>query len=247
MANKNGKIIAVWGSPGSGKTSLAVRMTTAFSEEGKQVMLVCSDITAPDMPVLIPNKELATMGGLWNNLNCNSELILKSCVVTGLKNIGILGYKAGENVFSHSDYTKENVFKVYNELENMADYVIVDCVSYFAYNMLSAVALEAADIVVRIGEATLKSFSFFDSNLPLLADGRYGKDEHIRILAKTKSFQARELAKSRLGSEIEIPYSGELELMMLEGRMFRKKMEDDAYTDGIHRILCKIEGMNENE
>lgn len=239
---KDGKVIAVWGSPGSGKTTVSIKLARMFAKLNKDVLVVFTDIIAPDMPVLFPDKkDLLTMGNLWNNPNCNSDLILKACQATQSDRICFLGYKAGENVFSYSEYTKENVYSVYNELGSLADYVIVDCVSYFAYNMLSAVALECADKVIRLGEATLKSFSFFDSNMQLIAtDGRYKTDEHIRVLSKTKSFQARELAKSKLGTQYELPYTEELEMGMLNGSLFSKVL-DKEYQSGMKPIIDRLE------
>lgn len=240
--SKNGKVIAIWGSPGSGKTTVSVELAKQLAKQNKDVLLVFTDIIAPDMSVLLPDKkDLLTMGNVWSNPNCNSELIMKTCQVTQSDRICFLGYKAGENVFSYSEYTKENVYKVYNELESIADYVIVDCVSYFAYNMLSAVALECADTVIRLGEATLKSFSFFDSNMQLIAsDGRYKTEEHVKVLSKTKSFQARELAKSKLGTQYELPYVESIEMGMLNGSLFTKAA-DKGYQNEVERIRERLE------
>lgn len=239
--NKVGKLIAVWGSEGCGKTATAVRLAAALAEQNKDVILVHTDIVAPDIPVLLPTqKEQETMGRLWNNPNCSTEQILKACVTTKLNHLCLLGYKLNENVFSYSEYTKEDVYRVYTELMTMADYIMVDCVSYFMYNMLSAVALETADKVIRMGEANLKSFSFFDSNLVLMSDRRFDMENHIRVLSKLKTYQAIELAKSKLDTQVELPYTEELEMAMLEGKMF-DKLSERKYKSGINNLVKMLE------
>ncbi len=217
----NGKMIAVWGSGGSGKTTTAVKLAALLAEKKKEVILVLTDIIAPDLSVLLPfAKDMRSMGHIWA-LPCNTDTILKSLVTTKSDYIGILGYKNGENVFSHPDYAKENILDIYTKLKTMADYIIVDCVPEFAYNVLTTVALELADSVIRLGEATTKSFSFFDANLPLLTDSRYKVEQHIRVLTKVKSNQAKEAALSHYGGVlVELPFTEELETQILEGELF---------------------------
>lgn len=246
----NGKMIAVWGSGGSGKTTAAVKLAALLAEKKKEVILVLTDIIAPDMSVLLPfAKDTRSMGHIWA-LPSNTDTILKALVTTKSDYIGILGYKNGENVFSHPDYSKENIMDIYTKLKTMADYIIVDCVPEFAYNVLTTVALELADQVIRIGEATTKSFSFFDANLPLLTDSRYKAEQHIRVLSKVKSIQAKEAALSHYGGVlVELPYTEELETQMLEGELFTlgnsKSMKN--ITNSFNHILQEITDMSGSE
>ena len=49
------KIIAVWGSPGSGKTTTACKLAYELaSKTGKDTALLTNDIIAPSLPVLFP-------------------------------------------------------------------------------------------------------------------------------------------------------------------------------------------------
>lgn len=246
MENREGKIIAVWGNPGCGKTTVSAQLALAMAKQKKNVLLVHTDITCPMLPVVMPSKkEMPTMGGLWNNPNCNSEQILASCVITDSKYICLLGYKAGENVFSYPDYAKEDICHVFMELKELADYVIVDCVSYLAHNFLTVVALEIADSVIRIEEATLSSYSFFDSSLAMIRDARYCVEKHIRVLGKQKVFQPKELGTSIQGTSIELPYEEELEVQMLEGRLLAKQT-GGKYKEGMETLLDRIERNGED-
>ena len=240
MVSKNGRIVAVWGSTGSGKTTLSSQLALGLAEKKKDVIIVYTDIITPVIPVLMPElKEQKSMEHLWSNPDCSSDLILNSCVITKSQHICLLGYKATENVFSQQDYVKENVYKVYMELKDLADYVIVDCVSYFPYNMLSTVALEAADNVIRLSEATLKSYSYFDSNLSALVESKYDTDEHIRVLSKVKSFQPKELAATRLSTAYQLPYNEEIERMMLSGTLLQTRIEG-TYRKEMNKLLTVL-------
>lgn len=241
MSSKNGKMIAVWGSRDAGKTTVSVKLALNLAKQQKESLVVLTDVNAPDMKCILPvSKELKSMGNVWVMPDVDEATIYNSCVVTPSEYICVMGYTPGENAFSYSDSTKENVFKVYEEMRSIVDYVIVDCVPNLAYNMLTAVALETADNVVRIGEATTKSFSFFDSNVPLIVDNRYEKENHIRVLAKTKTTQPVEIASNRIGNDIELPYSEEVALQMMEGKLFTT-CSDSVYNAGIDKIVSLLE------
>lgn len=240
----NGSMIAVWGSGDSGKTTMAVKLASMLADMKKEVIVVMSDISAPDMKVILPHeKDTRSMGEIWSMPECSVDDIYKSCVVTKSDYICLLGYQNGENVFSNPDYTKENIMNVLMMLKSMVDYVIVDCVSEFAYNVLTTVALELADHVIRLGEATPKSFSFFDANLALLMDSRYKRDQHIKILSKVKSYQAREAAISHFGGvQMVLPFIEEIEYQMLAGDLFNIEINKSnrAYYSGLNKIIQMI-------
>ena len=54
----SGGILAVWGSPGSGKTVTAVKLAKALADKKRNVALVLCDMTAPMLPCICPASEL---------------------------------------------------------------------------------------------------------------------------------------------------------------------------------------------
>lgn len=238
--NKTGKMVAVWGSSGSGKTTFSINLALELAKKQIESLVILTDINAPDLKVILPfEKDLKSMGYLWTRQDVDKTDIYNACVITKSEYICLMGYTKGENAFSYSDYTKENVFRIYEEMRTMVDYVIVDCVPNLAYNMLTTVALETADSVVRMGEAKKKSFSFFDSNLPLLADSRFEKDKHIRILAKTKNDMPVEAAEKYLGSELKLPYVSEAQKQMMEGKLL-SRIKDMGYAGTVKEVVERI-------
>lgn len=166
MANKQKQMLAVWGSPGGGKTVTAVKLALELSKRKKNVVLVFTDVTAPTLPAVVSEKKLpdVSVGELLAAPGMTQEQVLKTCVPCE-KNpyISFLGYKAGENVFTHAEYSKEKAVDMLVLLRHIADYVIVDCTSLLTGNVLATTALEVADDVLRVCSCDLKAISYFSS------------------------------------------------------------------------------------
>lgn len=193
MLNKGKQILAVWGSPSSGKTITAVKIARELSMNKKNVAMVLCDAVCPALPALLNSKKAAegSIGEVLSAPAISQELILKNSVYSD-KNpyVSFLGYKAGENVYTYAEYTKERAVDLLVLLRHIADYVVVDCASSLTDSILSTAALEMADTVLRLGTCDLKSVSYFMSSLPLIADHRFRPEQHIRVLSDIKPQQA---------------------------------------------------------
>lgn len=53
-----GGVLAVWGSPGSGKTTVAVKLAKYLADRKRNVSLLLCDMTAPMLPCICPPGEL---------------------------------------------------------------------------------------------------------------------------------------------------------------------------------------------
>ena len=203
MANKQKQMLAVWGSPGAGKTVTAVKLALELSKRKKNVVLVFTDVTAPALPAVVSEKKLpdVSVGELLAAPGMTQEQVLKTCVPCE-KNpyISFLGYKAGENVFTHAEYSKEKAVDMLVLLRHIADYVIVDCTSLLTGNVLATTALEVADDVLRVCGCDLKAVSYFSSYLSLVADRKFKPEQHIKVLSNTRPYQG--------GSEYENSFGG---------------------------------------
>ena len=193
MPNKGKQILAVWGSPSSGKTVTAVKIARELSLNKKNVAVVLCDGVCPALPTVLKTKKLVegSIGEVLAAPSVTQELILKNCVCP-VKNpyISFLGYKAGENVFTYAEYAKERAVDLLVLLRHIADYVVVDCANSLTDSILSTAALEVADAVLRLGTCDLKGVSYFMSCLPLIADRRFKPEQHIRVLSDIKPRQA---------------------------------------------------------
>jgi len=192
MPNKGKQILAVWGSPSSGKTVTAVKIARELSLNRKNVAVVFCDGVCPALPTVLKTKKPVegSIGEVLSAPNVTQELILKNCECPARNPyFSFLGYKAGENVFTYAEYAKERAVDLLVLLRHIADCVVVDCASSLTDSILSTAALEVADAVLRLGSCDLKGVSYFMSSLPLIADRRFKPEKHIRVLSNVKCRQ----------------------------------------------------------
>lgn len=79
---QHGNMLAIAGSPGSGKTSLAVKLAAEIAGKRKNVVLVCSDPFVPSIPFLLPmdTEQEVSLGALLTAPALTQEKILQACV-----------------------------------------------------------------------------------------------------------------------------------------------------------------------
>ena len=98
-------ILAVWGSPGSGKTVTAVKLAKHLADRKKNVVLLLCDATAPMLPCIFPPSELECEHSLGSILAAThvTEALIKHNLVTlkKHKHLTILGMKKGENEYTY--------------------------------------------------------------------------------------------------------------------------------------------------
>ncbi len=234
-------ILAVWGSPGSGKTTVAVKIAKYLADRKKNVVLLLCDMTAPMLPCICPPSELEGEHSLGSILAAThvTEPLIKHNLVTLKKHkyLTVLGMKKGENEYTYPPYEQTQAQELLDNLRRIAPFVVADCGSYIANDILSAVALMEADSVLRLANADLKSVSYLSSQLPLLRDSKWDAEKQYKVASNVKPRQAGEQIGQALGSvaftlthspELEEQYlAGNLlaELSLKDSRPFRKEIE----------------------
>ena len=80
MANKQKQMLAVWGSPGAGKTVTAVKLAAELAKRKKNVVLVFTDLTAPPLPAVAAEGKLpeVSVGELLPAPGMTQEQVLKT-------------------------------------------------------------------------------------------------------------------------------------------------------------------------
>ena len=122
-----GKVITVWGSPGSGKSMFCCILAKALTRDKRKAIIINADMNVPMLPVWLPEQIIQTntsIGQVLSSVEIDTSLVASH--VTVLKNypfIGMMGYAAGENPLSYPEvkYTKPGVEEVninaYNDIE----------------------------------------------------------------------------------------------------------------------------------
>lgn len=239
------QIIAIWGSPGSGKSTLSVKMALELSNKKKNVILIHDDIFCPTIPIILPNLDKEnrdkSLGNILTNPNIDQGTILDNSIT--IKNndyIALIGHQKGENPLTYPDYIRERAVDLFLLLRHMADYIIIDCSSIITESLLTITALEFADKVIRLSTADFKGLSYFKSILPLLMDNKFKIENHLRIVSNIKDFQAKETINDIIrGSGIYIPYTVEIERQYMEGNLLNNLYDKQStlYKDTIQDII----------
>lgn len=243
--SKKPRVLAVWGSPGSGKTTVAVKLAKHLDDQHKNVALLLCDMTAPMLPCICPSDQLEcenSLGSILAATHVSESLIKHNCTIH--KKIGhltMIGMRKGENEYTYPPYGETQARELADCLRGIAPHVIIDCGSYIANDILSAVSLMEADYVLRLANCDLKSVSYLSSQLPLLRDNKWDADKQYRVASNVKSYQAGGQVAQVLGAAaFTLPHSDELEEQYLAGDLFQDLSLKDgkAFRREIEKI-CK--------
>ena len=161
------KIIAVCGSPASGKTTAGLKIAQeAYFYAKFPVLFNYADTNTPALSYLFPrskDKELFSLGAVLDRTSVTSEDILRQTVTVGsLNNFGILGLKTGENKYSFPRPTDEKIREFFAALNNTAPTVFIDCSSCFD-DHISEAAFRVADVIIQIISPDIRSMAYYSA------------------------------------------------------------------------------------
>lgn len=176
------------------------------------------------MPCIVPPSEIEVEKSLGSILSAPniSENIVKYNMTT-LKhhqNLSIIGMLKSENEYTYAPYTQVQAEQLIDCLREIAPIVIVDCSSYIANDVLSAVALKEADDVLRLVNCDLKSISYLASQIPLIQNSGFDLDKQYKVISNIKEHHEINQMLGTLGSTaFQIPHSIEVEKQFLDGNL----------------------------
>lgn len=124
------KLISVFGSPGSGKTSITLKlaMETYIATKDESILVLSPDISVPGAALLFPNydpNEICSLSTVFDNTAISAETLLKNTVtVKTMSNFGFLGFKAGDNRYSFPKPTPDKINALFNAISEIAGYLL---------------------------------------------------------------------------------------------------------------------------
>ena len=130
-------------------------------------------------------------------------------------------------------------------LRKIAPCIIIDCSSYIANDILSAVSLMEADSVLRLTGCDLKSVSYFSSQLPLLKESKWDADKQYKAASNVRPNEASAHMEQVLGNTVfQIPYSREVEEQVLQGNLFKELglKESRGFRKAIEAVTGEVFG-----
>ena len=147
------KMLTIMGSPGSGKTTTAVKLARTLAARRRNVILVLCDPFTPVIPALLPAGTVhdTSLGFLLTAPGLTQGNILNACVpAPGSEYISLLGYKTGESLMNYPKVTRDKALELFVSLRYLADYVIIDGTTIFEADPATFVAIETADRVLKM-------------------------------------------------------------------------------------------------
>lgn len=218
------KIIAVWGSSGSGKSMFCCILAKSLTQNKKKAIIINADLSTPMLPVWLPDQIIETgvsVGQVLSSPEIDTTLVASK--VTVLKNypfIGLMGFAAGENPLSYPEIKYSTVQSLVASAAKLVEYVILDCSSNMT-NFFTPAAIESADTVVRILTPDLKGMTYLKAHQPLLTDARFKYHEHLTFAGMARPFHALDEMGHLIGGfDGLLPYSKEIDRCTTEGNMF---------------------------
>ena len=230
MRHSDNRVLAVWGSPSCGKTTIAAKIANYIANKGFDVALLLCDTDAPPLPLLVPPSEIETeksLGSILAAAKITESLVMQNCITFKKhKHIMTLGLTKGENSFSYPKYTQVQAKELIEVLKDIADFVVIDCSCHLSDDILSTMSLIEADCVLRLINCDLKSISYLSSQLPLLADSKFRSDRQLKVANDVKSIHSRENIEQIIGGvSFTIPHSDLVEKQYLEGELLKNTPE----------------------
>ena len=238
------KMIAVIGSPGSGKTTVTLKLAQELycATTNGAVIYLSPSLKVPAIGVLFPNytpDSIFSLGEMLDKTDIYEEDILNHLVtVKSMNNFGCLGYKAGENKFSFPVLTEDKVKSLFDVLHKMAGYVFVDCTEE-ENDLISQYALGVADEVILVLSPDLKSMVYLSSNESVLGSHA---DRAVRVLNinENELYPPVDDVKSNVRNiSFVLPYSKQIRGQHLDGLLY-ERAKDKKYRSELSKIVNTI-------
>lgn len=217
-----GKVITVWGSPASGKSTLAGILARYYAEKGKSTLLVSFDVDVPMLPLWLPNEDVPqsqSLGSILTAKDLSTDVVVRKIQpYMPQQNIGFIGYCAGDKFMDYpTSYSK--IIEALKVMREVSDVLILDAATSLS-NVTVPAAIEMADKVICTLTPTLKGANYYKSNLPLLQTDKFNIDKQIKVLNQAKRSHAVEEASAAVdGADIILPYDANVENASLGGEM----------------------------
>lgn len=239
-------VLAIWGSPGCGKTTAAIKIAAHIASQKHNVILMLCDQNVPMMAAIAPPSEMECQRSLQSVLaatHITNHLVENNLVTLHHNNyLTFLGFQRGENEQSCPVFDALQVKELILSLSETATFVVIDCGSHIAYDILSAVSLPQADHILWLMSCDLKSIGFFTSQLPLFSQLGVDPEREYHIPSNVEPGQPLEV----LGSTVfPLPHSNELHTQFLSGNLLKplNLKESLAYRRSIGSIIKEVFGL----
>lgn len=239
------KVIAFYGSPGSGKTTVALKCAMEIyvsSKDGSRIAYVSPDVNVPAIGLLFPNydpDDVHTLSAVLEKTDITPDSLLAEAITfKNMKDFVCFGFKTGETKYSFPEPTDDKVNRFYDALQDIADYVFVDCTTN-ADDKISRKAFDKSDVLIRVISPDIKGVTWFKSDT---VGNRIENKNFFNVINQTDNteyFPTEEVSVLLNSIGASLPYC-----QKLKGQMLRGEMSDmhtsTAYKKRMLKLIEKI-------
>ncbi len=217
-------VIAVWGSPGSGKSTFSAILARYLTRDKSKAIIISPDITVPMLPVWFPNENIEnkiSLGHILTSHEINNSIIAERVkLLKSYPYIGVLGCTSGDMPLSYPDVSYDKIVQTIEVTAGMVDHVIIDCTSR-ATDLFTPASIEVADVVVGIYSADLRGISYRKSSSPLMNSAKFKPNEHLIFAGSARPYYAIDEMEHIFGHlDGILPWSKEIDRASTEGVIF---------------------------
>lgn len=208
-------IIAVWGSPGSGKSLISNALGWRFASE-RITIVVDTDMTQPTLPPRLPKLKLEnrhSLGVVFSTpLVRDAQNYLHQH--PKLENLFYCGLKKNDDYFSYEVGIRQydQAYQFIDACTDIADIVVLDCSNQRGDPFIAA-ATDAADAFVIAIPPDIKNACWYLSVKPLFEKKLIEAGRPvITVASPVQSFQAVSEVESLIGVKLsyQLPFSKQL-------------------------------------
>lgn len=160
-----GKLIAVSGPPGCGKTTFTLKLAQeVYDATKKKVAYLSPDTLVPALGQIFPlreKKSLRSLGAALEKVDLTASDLLGVIATTKARDdMGYLGYIPGESAYTYPNLQEDKVVKMFALLQNDYDYIFVDC-DRQREDLISSVACGLCDHLIQLVNPDKKSVAYY--------------------------------------------------------------------------------------
>ena len=247
MSYNNASVIAVWGSPGSGKSTFSAILARYLTRDKSKAIIISPDLTVPMLPVWFPNENIENnmyLGHILTSSEINNSIIAERVkLLKSYPYVGVLGYTSGDMPLSYPDTDYGKITQVIEVVAGMVDHVIIDCTSRIT-DLFTPASIEVSNVAVGIFSADLRGVSYRKAQTPLLAGNKFKFDEHLIFAGKARPYYALDEMEHVFGHlDGLLPWSKEIDRASTEGVIFGAgKYCSERYLSALRKVKERCTG-----
>lgn len=217
----------MFGSPGSGKTTLALAIAGRFAAQKRNVILVSSDKVVPNLRVLLPNVQTDksfSMGTLLLQPELTQAMVSQKLAFHPQSDcLACTALATGDNPITYPPlFEPKKIIALLRILAGLADEVIVDGTSNPTADSVTLTALEVSARTLCTITPDRKGVEYMPAMLAVLRDEKYRTGEQLRILSPVREVSPVKEIRGLIEDIFStLPYSPEVEDKFLSGRLLR--------------------------